>query len=441
MAEINKNIKFTEEELEKFANDFEHEKFEYIPKSVLEILGDYYVQLVEKSVQTTNEMSYNGGIDSLTHGLCHMYEKGLMANELARPVGDILLDKLIEKAEQGYFSHANRSIDGYWQSVKNNPEAWKGLKAVLEKHPNYAFGQKYLGYMNGAVPETANVLAQRYLANPNMLFVTTTMVDVDGTLIQNGKANDLLIRELTGAFENIEQDFAIFTGGNPIAQKNVLVKAVAEKIVDKFALVKKEFSLDSIINMYSKDNEHNKALRENLLKIVYRDILVSLIIKYNIQTEQKWNEFIKDPNNQYMINDKYTNAKCIVEFMGRLMTKGDNQIKIYPKQAFVQDNICLCGAVIDDIQPQAQGIKSLTSAVLNPLESSFWATDTVYTGGKQLNIPNERKVTAEQVFAMYKQKNNVVDDDLIDKLIAAEESVTSFKELREKIDNIIGRTQ
>ena len=38
---------------------------------------------------------------------------------------------------------------------------------------------------------------------------------------------------------------------------------------------------------------------------------------------------------------------------------------------------------------------------------------------------------------MYKQKNNAVDNDLIDKLVAAEKSATSFMDLREKVDNIL----
>ena len=333
-------------------------------------MGDYYIQLIEQAVKVTDaKLADNGGIDSLTHGLCHTYEGGYMSNELARPVGDILLDKLIEKAEQGYFSHANRAIDGYWQSVKNNPDAWQGLKAVLEKHPNYVFGQKYLGYMKGNAPEDAKVLAQRYLENPNMLFVTTTMVDIDGTLIQNGKADENLIQLLIGLEDSIGS-VAIYTGGNPASQKRVLATAIVEKLLDKFRLIKEDFSADAILDIYSQDNEKNSALRDKLLKIIYRNILALLIAKFNIQTEEEWRACLSQ--NAMTIYNTKEQAKRVLEFLDRLMSKGDNQIKIYPKQAFIQDNICLAGVVVDDTQPAAQGIKSLTLAVLTPQESTLW---------------------------------------------------------------------
>ena len=370
MTESNKNLGFTDEELKEFEYKFRIGKLEYIPKEGLAVLGDYYIQLIEQAVKVTDaKLADNGGIDSLTHGLCHTYEGGYMSNELARPVGDILLDKLIEKAEQGYFSHANRAIDGYWQSVKNNPDAWQGLKAVLEKHPNYVFGQKYLGYMKGNAPEDAKVLAQRYLENPNMLFVTTTMVDIDGTLIQNGKADENLIQLLIGLEDSIGS-VAIYTGGNPASQKRVLATAIVEKLLDKFRLIKEDFSADAILDIYSQDNEKNSALRDKLLKIIYRNILALLIAKFNIQTEEEWRACLSQ--NAMTIYNTKEQAKRVLEFLDRLMSKGDNQIKIYPKQAFIQDNICLAGVVVDDTQPAAQGIKSLTLAVLTPQESTLW---------------------------------------------------------------------
>lgn len=432
MTESNKNLGFTDAELKQLAYNFQHGDLAQISKEGFAALGDYYIQLVEKSTKA-NDCGLE--IGSLTHGLCHMYEDGGMSNELARPVGNILLDKLIEKAEQGYFSHANRSIDGYWQSVKNNPDAWQGLKAVLEKHPNYVFGQKYLGYMKGKAPEDAKVLAQRYLKAPDMLFVTTNMVDIDGTLIQKGKANCALIRSLM-SIERCFGDVAIYTGGNPVIQKRILAKAIAEQILDKYCFVKEDFSVKDIFNMYLQDNEQNMALRDDLLEKMYGSLYSFFITKFNIQTEQEWKKFAY--SNLDLVNKMFYEAKYILEFLNRLMSKGDKQIKIYPKKAFTQDNICLAGTVIDDTQPAAQGIKSLTLAVLEPRESSFWKTDASYTAN-DLNIPQERKITAEQAFAMYQQKHkeDVVDDVLLDKLIDAEETATSVKELQEKINNIV----
>jgi len=413
MTELNKKFGFTEEQLEQFADDFRRGEIAQVPKEVLAILGDYYVQLVEKAVYATENVREHGNdISSVSHALCHIYEDGLMANELYRPIGDILLDKLIEKAEQGYYSHANRSIDGYWRSVKDNKDVQKGLKTILEKHPNYAFGQKYLSYMNGASPEDERVVIQSYIENPNMYFVTTSMVDIDGTLIRNGKANDNLIDSIIG-----RKNIAIYTGGDPVSQKKVLVKAIAEKILEKFPLIKEDFSVDTIVNIYSQDNEQNIALREKLSRTL-RDKIWGLF-------------FNQEPGNKvdaHMIDDMANRAKRILEFLNRLTATGGDQIKIYPKQAFAQENICLAGTVIDDTQPAAQGIKSLYSACLTPGESPFWVKEI---RDVERGISTEREITAEQAFAMYQQKckeNMIAGAKQVDTLSATEKKATAFSD-------------
>ena len=417
MTELNKKFGFTEEQLEQFDDDLRNGgrdgRRAQIPKEVLAILGDYYVQLIEKSVQATEKgMSHEDDIASVSHPLCHIYEDGLMSNELCHPIGNILLDKLIEKAEQGYYSHANRSIDGYWRSVKDNKDAQKGLKTILEKHPNYAFGQKYLSYMNGASPEDERVVIQSYIENPNMYFVTTSMVDIDGTLIRNGKANDNLIDSIIG-----RKNIAIYTGGDPVSQKKVLVKAIAEKILEKFPLIKEDFSVDTIVSIYSQDNEQNIALREKLSRTL-RDKIWGLF-------------FNQEPGNKvdaHMIDDMANRAKRILEFLNRLTATGGDQIKIYPKQAFAQENICLADTVIDDTQPAAQGMKSLYSACLTPGESPFWVKEI---RGVERGISKEREITAEQAFAMYQQKckeNMIAGAKQVDKLSATEQKATAFSD-------------
>jgi hypothetical protein len=415
MTELNKKFGFTEEQLEQFADNFRRGEIAQVPKDALAVLGDYYVQLVEKAVQATEKgMSHEDDIVSVSHALCHIYEDGLMANELYRPIGDILLDKLIEKAEQGYYSHANRSIDGYWRSVKDNKDAQKGLKTILEKHPNYAFGQKYLSYMNGASPEDERVVIQSYIENPNMYFVTTSMVDIDGTLIKNGKANDNLIDSIMAYTDGY---IAIYTGGDPVSQKKVLVKSIAEKILEKNPLIKGEFSVDTIVNMYSQDNEQNIALREKLSRTL-RDKIWGLF-------------FNQEPGNKvdaHMIDDMANRAKRILEFLNRLTATGGDQIKIYPKQAFAQENICLADTVIDDTQPAAQGMKSLYSACLTPGESPFWVKEI---RGVERGISKEREITAEQAFAMYQQKckeNMIAGAKQVDTLNATEKKATAFSD-------------
>lgn len=418
MTESNKKFGFTEEQLEQFEDDFRRGNIAQVPKEALAVLGDYYVQLVEKAVQVTeNSMPHDSHDDNIVfvgHRLCHIYEDGLMSNELCHPVGNVLLDKLIEKAEQGYFSHANRSIDGYWRSVKDNKDAQKGLKTILEKHPNYAFGQKYLSYMNGASPEDEMAMIQSYIENPDMYFVTTIMVDIDGTLIQNGKANDILIDSI---LNQTYEEHAIYTGGDPINQKKALLKAISERILEKNPLIKEEFSVDTIVNIYSQDNEQNIALREKL----------SHTIKAKIRD---WFFKQQEPYKFIAMRRGMENwAKNILEFLNRLTAKGGNQIKIYPKQAFAQENICLANTVVDDTQPAAQGIKSLTLAVLNPHEFTRRMEDVV--DESLSNVPEERKITAEQAFAMYQQKckeNMIAGAKQVDMLSITEQKATAFSD-------------
>lgn len=427
MTESNKKSGFTEEQLEQFADNFRRGKIALVPKEALVLLGDYYAKLVEKAAQTTaTDMSDEDDIGSLSHALCHIYEDGLMSNELCRPIGDILLDKLIEKAEQGHWSHANRSIDGYWQSVKDNPDAWKGLKVVLEKHPNYIFGKKYLAYMNGATPEDEMSVIQRYIETPNMYFVTTNMIDIDGTLIQNGKANDVLISSIIGWRGYDHKDIAVYTGGDPVSQKKVLLKAIAERILEKIPSIKGEFSVDTIISIYSQDNEQNIALREKLFKTISNKAFDFVVLHYK--------EFKKRKGMEVVNGVEYW-AKHISEFLNRLMSKSDNPIKIYPKQAFAQENICLAGTVIDDTQPAAQEIKSLSLAVLTPAEVPNWISDAVYYAMKK--IPKERKITAEQAFAMYQQKRKekiITETEQLKKVDSAEKEATSLSELRNNVE-------
>ena len=422
MAELNKKIGFTEEQLEQFGDDFRRGKIDLVPKEVLAVLGDYYIQLVEKAVQVTkNRMQDGDDLSRVTHALCHIYEDGLMSNELCRPIGDILLDKLIEKAEQGYYSHANRSIDGYWRSVKDNPNALKGLKAV--------FGQKYLSYMNGATPEDERAVVQSYIETPNMYFVTTPLVDIDGTLIQKGEVNDILIGSIMGYYA--DGDIAIYTGGDPVAQKEVLLKAIAERILEMIPLIKEEFPVDTIISIYSQDNEQNIALRENLLNTIHRKV-VDFVVAAHKEVDP-----LMAYQKAFNLGKRMKSwAEYILKFLSRLMAKSGDQIKIYPKQVFAQENICLAGDVIDDTQPAAQGIKSLTLAVLTPGEFSRRIKDAVADAMEK--VPEERKMTAEQAFAMYQQKckdNMIAETKKFNKLQTAEKEAATLSGLHNNSKN------
>ncbi len=289
-------------------------------------------------------------LSDATHGMCHVYEDGNMVEQEWRKAGDIVLDKLVEKAEQGLYTHANRSIDGYWESVKEEPEAWNGLRDVLTKHPNYAFAQKYLGYMNGQTPEDEESLKRSYLENPNMLFVTTTMVDIDGTLLKNGKLDTNLIKAL------LNSDFTIFTGGSPDKQKDILMKAAASEMLEQVPSLKEKYTVDDILSAFVNDN---KEIRSD-------------IFRSTGQSDE---------------------AKLCCRFTRRI-----KDINILPKQAFTQDNVCLSGEVIDDTQPEVQGIKSLNSAISHPYETM------AFLSSLSDNVPENQKITAAQAFEMWQQK-------------------------------------
>jgi len=311
--------------------------------------------LTDSDIKSILEMLDKADFEQLgdvTHAMCHAYEHGTMSNSACQKAGDIVLDKMIEKAEQSFYSHANRSIDGYWKSVKDNPELWDGLKSVLEKHPNYPFGQKYLGYMNGQTPED-----ESYVDNPNMLFVNTTMVDVDGTLLQNGNLNTNLIKSLATS------DYTIYTGGNPEKQREILFKTAITGMMDLTPSLKEKYSVEDVVQAYTTENENSKLMRG----YIFRETKLSG-------------------------NDE---ASILRSFIGKL-----SKTMIIPKEAFVQDNICLAGKVFDDTQPQAQEIKSICPAILHPHE---------FIEGWGVDIPPERQISAEQAFEMWQQKQQQIE--------------------------------
>jgi hypothetical protein len=78
----------------------------------------------------------------------------------------------------------------------------------------------------------------------------------------------------------------------------------------------------------------------------------------------------------------------------------DGSTPIYPKEAFTQDNICLAGEIIDDSEPEAQGIKSLLPATLNPEEEDTRALSYRI----REKIPSEQIITAEKAVEMFREK-------------------------------------
>ena len=298
--------------------------------------GEYYQRLFESYIEKMSEKdvykaikyidSYTPGqTDHAMHTMCHCFENGFMKDKDNRTKGNIILDKVARMYDQGRAtSNCGRCFEGYWETAKNNPDAKEDFKSVLEKYQHIPVCREYLGYVNGDKEKDLNELRTEYLKNPEMLFVDTIMVDIDGTLLKaDGKLNLSLICELKN------RDYAIYTGGDPERQRKILLEAC---------------------------NISEKSLQED------------------------------------------TGAfKAINHFKTQLL-EGK---QIYSKNAFTQENICLAKGVYDDTLPEHQGIKSLISY-----------GQTEY---QELNkIPAERKITAEQVFEIYlqKEKNRAKSQEL-----------------------------
>ncbi|MBE6468019.1 MAG: hypothetical protein E7004_05460 [Alphaproteobacteria bacterium] len=181
---------------------------------------DMSVEDVYKAIEFL-DYGKHGDIDHCVHTLCHCYEHGFMEDKDNRVKGNIVLDKIARLCEEGQeFNNDSRCFAGYWQSVQWYPEAAKDFRKVLEKHPHVSLCRKYLGYMNGEKEKDLNETRKEYIQNPNMLYVDTTMVDIDGTLLlDNGNLNISLLKKLK------EQDYAIYTGGEPEKQRKILLKA------------------------------------------------------------------------------------------------------------------------------------------------------------------------------------------------------------------------
>ncbi len=200
--------------------------------------GEYYQRLFESYIEKMSEKdvykaikyidSYTPGqTDHAMHTMCHCFEDGFMKDKDNRTKGNIILDKVARMYDQGRAtSNCGRCFEGYWKTAKNNPDAKEDFKSVLEKYPHIPVCREYLGYVNGDKEKDLNELRTEYLKNPEMLFVDTIMVDIDGTLLKaDGKLNLSLIYEL----EN--RDYAIYTGGDPERQRKILLEAcdISEK--------------------------------------------------------------------------------------------------------------------------------------------------------------------------------------------------------------------
>ncbi len=304
-------------------------KFEYTPEKIT-------LQDAHKAVDMMNGMSVIQ-INHATHSMCHGFEKGYMKEAKYREVGNILLDAMLTHNDRGISAHAERSLVGYWNSIKDKPEVWNDFKTVLEKHPQNPLCVEYLGYLNGEKQEDLKVRREKYKENPNMKYVEDVMVDIDGTLIQEGKLNVPLVTVMYNS--DLDVNCVIYTGGEPERQRQVLLNAV---------------------------EQYEKTLSEG------------------------------DEN-----HDVYRFKEALQSGL----------LKIYPKDAFMQSDICLARGAYDDIVPENQGIKSLIS--YGRLD---WEAFT--------KLPKEQLIGADEVFEKYQQKQQ--------KEQLASTITNKLKELKEK---------
>ena len=142
---------------------------------------------------------------------CSIFESSMMSEPSNRPAGDILI-----KGTRNFT--ANRCISGYIQSVPN-ADGLQSLEKILEDlHEKW-----YLEHIQKLKTEDQHTTRKKYLKDPNMRFITTNILDIDGTLLQSDMnlLNEELIKTIV---EHKHDDMAICTRGEPRSQYDLILR-------------------------------------------------------------------------------------------------------------------------------------------------------------------------------------------------------------------------
>ncbi len=139
---------------------------------------------------------------------CGLFEDSQMKKSENREAGKVLLEPLIE---DGFGFMKDRCVGAYVRSVRDDKRALSELEGILQADRSCKY---YLAYINQLKEKSADEIRKGYLEDENMRFVTTNIIDIDGTLDYGkgiGGKTLLNVPLINQIVEHPNDDFAICT--------------------------------------------------------------------------------------------------------------------------------------------------------------------------------------------------------------------------------------
>lgn len=197
-------MNFDDSLLEKFGNAYIHEHLLCL-KEKKEYMSTVLASEVTNKIKDMSQMDLS--MDDINL-YCSLFEDGRMSIPQNREAGNILLQPLLG---QNFGFMKDRCIGAYITSICRDEEALLELKDIIKKD---LLSERYLKYIDSLKEKSILETRKGYLKNENMHFITTNIIDIDGTLdygiAADGKHkfNQHLIDMIV---EHPEDDFAICT--------------------------------------------------------------------------------------------------------------------------------------------------------------------------------------------------------------------------------------
>ena len=316
--------------------EFEIESNAYIRKRLLylkEQKGTMSVDVAREVADKMEDISeHRTDIDMDNINLyCSLFEENQMSIPQNREAGNILLQPLFEHS--GSFGFVkDRCISAYIISVRDDKKALSKLEKFIDKNSS---SNRYSDCISNLKKESTLDARKRYLEDKNIRFITTNIIDIDGTLDYG--------------IEPCKTEGAI--GGRQKFNQQ-LIKMITEHPDDDFAICTRRIFTP----------QDRLRVCKNLID--------------NCQN------FLKDePEN-----------KCIAKFMQLLQT---GKLKAYSKRDLMDNNrICLAGSITDDEMPEILGIQSISDATVSVYKSHPDLDDTLQPLWN--SVPADRKITIQQ---------------------------------------------
>lgn len=285
-------------------------------------------QKVADKMQNMSASHINLDMDNINL-YCSLFENGQMRIPQNRKAGNILLQPLLQY--NGFMR--DRCIAAYIISVRDDKEALSQLEDVILGSSS---ADKYLHHIANLKEKSTIATRKGYLENKDMRFITTNIIDIDGTLDYG--------REPCKTKGH--------SGGRQLFNRH-LIDMIVEHPDDDFAICTRR-----IFTPRDRLNVCNNLIR-------------------NCQ------EFLEDePDN-----------KGIAKFM-QLLQSG--KLKAYSKVDLMNNEyICLAGSITDDEMPEVLGIQSLSDATVSVYKSRAPLDDALQPLWNA--VPADRKVTLQQL--------------------------------------------